>query len=296
MTPETATILAAIIGFVAVIVGVLVQTWLASRQARAQALVEKQRAASQKEKRLEVIMENKVLRCGCVKHPPLSDFEYKGNVLTFSGLYVEIAKEVCLNNSLTPVFLPVDWTDISSAFDDNTLDLVLSVFETNQRLGWGDFTACFHKLAITGVTKAVGSKVEHLDDLYKEEVRIVVTKGEAGWEFITRDLKLPKHRLIVMENSNLTEMMDYVLTGKVDVAICDELSCDEFVSKNPSATCVFKEDNLYLCKNCIMVPKSEPKLREWISREFAQARTSPRIKAIEEPIINDPRKIIRRFS
>jgi len=296
MTPETATIVAALIGLVAVIVGVLAQTWLANRDSKARASLEKQKADLAKDKRLQEIKERKVLRCGCVKHPPLCDFERKGNTIIFSGLYVEIANEVCRNNGLSPVFVPVDWSDMSKAFEDYDLDLVLSVFETNQRLGWGDFVACFHKLAITGVTKAVGSKVSELDDLYKEDIRIVVTKGEAGWEYITRDLDIPKHRLIVMENSDLTEMMDYVLTGKVDVAICDELSCDEFVNKNPTATCVFKEDNLYSCKNCVMLPKNQRKLYDWINKEFAKARRSPQIKAIEDPIIADPRKIIRRFT
>lgn len=296
MTPETATIIAAIIGLLAVILGAFLQVWIMNRDKGPRAHVATHVPPPEKRDRLEEIMERKVLRCGCVKHPPLSDFERKNNTLAFSGFYVELANEVCKINHLDPVFIPVDWSDISKAFDEFDLDLVLSVFETNQRLVWGDFAACFHKLAITGVTRAAESKIHHLDDLYKDDVRIVVTKGEAGWEFVTRDLNIPKHRLIVMENSNLTEMMDYVVTGKVDVAICDELSCHEFVSDNPTAACVFKEDNLYLCKNCIMLPKTQPKLREWINAEFPKARNTPRIKALEEPILADPRKIIRRFT
>lgn len=312
MNPETVTIVTAIISAVAAIAVAIIQ--LKGQRDEKTKAREKERKAlarfdiSSKDtdsnlesartiKHLERITSSKILRAGTVKHPPLSDFEMTKGQVIFSGYYVELCKSVCETNDITPQFVAVDWADIPyKVFNQMDLDLVLSVFETVQRLDGGDFTSCFHKVRLTGLTNSQNTKVSDVNDLYKDDVRIVVTRGEAGWEYVTRELKVPRHRLIIVENSNITEMMDYVLTGRVDVAICDEVSCQEYAKNNRKVKHLFKNNEIFICKNCIMVPKDDKEFRDWVNLEFRKSRNVPQLLELEEKILSDPEKLIRKYS
>jgi hypothetical protein len=247
---------------------------------------------------LDRIMNTKKLRVGCIKHPPLCDFSWRRGKPSFSGLYVELSQVLCEANGLQPEFFPVDWSQVPDEVftKELDLDLVLSIFETSHRSEKADFTAGFYKVGVTGIALKENPQVSDVDDLSRDEVRIVVTKGEAGWEYVTRDLRTPRHRLIVVESSDLSEMMAYVLTKRAHIAICDEVSCYDFAQLNPEVVHLFRENHLYTCKNSIMVRKNEPRLREWLNVEFRKARLAPSIQVIEKSILADPRQVIRKHA
>jgi len=308
ITPELVTIITAIVGAITAIVVAIIQV-RGQKEEKKKAEEKISKLAGQIQSRdsseasllpikhLDRVKTSKILRAGAVKHPPLSEFSWEKGEMVFSGYYVQLCKQVCVNNNIIVQFFPVDWTDIpDKVFKELDLDLVLSVFETVKRCEGGDFTCCFHKVRLTGLTNLQNSRVQTIDDLYKEDVRIVVTKGEAGWEFVTRELKTPRHRLIVVENSNITEMMDYVLNDRVDVAICDEVSCQEYASKNHNVKHIFRDDEVYICKNCIMVPKHDNEFRDWVNEEFRKARNTPKLLEMENEILSDPLKLIRKYS
>ncbi|MEU7881511.1 substrate-binding periplasmic protein [Microbispora bryophytorum] len=283
-----ATIIAAVIGLGGVLITMLAQKEKEDRNAKALAGTAQKTALNQ-------IKERGVLKCGSIKHPPLADFSFKNGNCHFDGLYIEMARTVGRNNGLVMDFQAVDWSDLEHSFDSLGLDLVLSVFETKQRMQFADFTAAFHKIGVSGVTRATGSKVETISDLHNHDVRIVVTKGEIGWEYAVRELKIPKYRLIVMENSSLNEMFDYVISGRADVAICDDVTCATCVEQNDSLNHVFLDDSLYLCKNSIMVPKGDQRFAKWVETEFSKALASPDVRALEAEILATMPKLIRRF-
>ena len=247
---------------------------------------------------LDRIMDTKKFRVGCIKHPPLCDFSWKQGRPSFSGLYVELSQVLCETNGLQPEFFPVDWSQVPDGVftKELDLDLVLSIFETSQRSEKADFTAGFYKVGVTGIALKENARVSDVDDLSKDDVRIVVTKGEAGWEYVTRDLRTPRYRLIVVESSDLSEMMAYVLTKRADIAICDEVSCYDFAQLHPEVVHLFRENHLYTCKNSIMVRKNEPRLREWLNVEFRKARLVQSIQVIEKSILADPRQVIRKHA
>ncbi len=312
MTPEQVTIITAVISALAAIVVAALQLKVQKEEKAKAREKESKNALSDlgsqnKEsksnlalvpiKHLERVTSSKVLKVGAVKHPPLSNFEMVKDQMIFSGYYVELCRVVCETNGITPHFVDVDWTDIPfKVFTEMDLDLVLSVFETNKRLIGGDFTSCLHKVRLTGLAQAKNTKVSNIDDLYNEDVRIVVTKGEAGWEFVTHELKVPRHRLIIVENSNITEMMDYVLSGRVDVAIGDEVSCYDYAKINKKVKHLFRDNEIFICKNCIMVPKEDKEFCDWVNQEFRKARNNPKLMAFEESILSDPDKLIRKYS
>lgn len=246
---------------------------------------------------LDGVLAAKVLKCGTIKHPPLSDFVRGAGGWTFGGFYVELARVACAQAGLEPEFCPVDWSDLPSALTTpgQGLDLVLSVFETRQRLQYADFTAPFHRIGVGAVGLASSRKVTTVGDLQRDDVRIVVTKGEIGWECAVYDLKIPKYRLIVIENANLPEIVDYVRNGRADVAIFDDVTCDSCVSDDPELTHLFAHDSLYLCRNSIMIPKRDEAFGLWVEKTFLQARADPAIAVMEDAVLASAHGMIRKF-
>lgn len=292
LTNEEAQLLAALIGAIAILIGAYITVRVEHSLKHRSSPVH----TAEKKDRLDTIVSTHAIRVGAVKHPPLSNFEWNNNIPRFDGWYVKLCEFVCRENGLHLYLVPVDWGDIPDrVFTDMGLDIVLSVFATGQRSERADFTSCFHCIDLTGITRADNPKVRGVDDLARDDVRIVVTKGEAGWEYVFNDLRTPKYRVIVVETSDITEMMYYVLERRVDVAICDKVSCYDYAQAHPEVQTVFFEDHIYTCRNCIMIPKNEPKLKDWVQKEFAKARRAKEIQDAERVILADSRKLIRKY-
>jgi ABC-type amino acid transport substrate-binding protein len=247
--------------------------------------------------RRDRVLSERVLRCGCVKHPPLADYTRDGGDWVFSGLFVDLARKVESDNLIRVQLTPIDWTDLERAFEDFELDVVLSVFETKKRHEIGDFVCPFYKIGLSGVARAGARKVINPLDLQRDDVKIVVTKGEAGWECATVDLGIPRHRLIVIEAADLATMMDCVASGRADVGICDDVSCMYFIASNPhlSLTRVLDTPPLALCSNSIMVPKGDPSFAAWVDELFSRAREGPLMEAAEDRALAAGNGLIRRF-
>jgi hypothetical protein len=248
--------------------------------------------------RLERVFAKKRFRAGCIKHPPLCNFDWttKDSAM-FSGLYVEICKTVASNTGLDVEFVPVDWGDIPNrVFNDMDLDLVLSVFQTPERAHVNAFTALFHKVNIVGLVKKDNDSIQTPEDIRNGSAPVVVTRGEAGWEFAIQTLGLPRNRLLVVESYDLGTMMKFVESGTAAIAICDEVTCAEFEDSSGHVKRVFTSDPLDTCKNGIMVPANEDAWRSWVGNEFRKARDSAHIKGLEEEILSRPGQVIKRYS
>ncbi len=245
--------------------------------------------------RTERVLRDGVLRCGCVKHPPLADFSLGAEEWEFEGLYVEMAYAVQTLEQIEVALTPIDWSELNRAFDEKELDLVLSVFETRQRASFGDFVCPFYRIGVSGVTQSLSDKVVEPIDLQRSDVTVVVTRGEAGWESAVVDLRIPRHRLLVIESSDLGDMMDYVVTGRADVAICDDVTCNGCVTTRPGLRRVFADQPLNLCSNSIMVPKGDPVFASWIDDRFSKARHHPDVLHREATVLEMSDRLIRRF-
>jgi ABC-type amino acid transport substrate-binding protein len=247
--------------------------------------------------RLHEVLKRGVLRCGCIKHPPLCDFEFQGRTPRFSGLYVEMARAVGKNVGIEVEFAPVDWSELRDAFQPPlNLDLVMSILESRERRTFADFTAFFYSVGVGAIVKRGDERFQKASDLKGEDVCVVVTKGEIGWEYAVRELRLPRQNLTILESSDLTKMAALVVRGEADVVICDDVTCATMEQENPELQRIFKNRPLYLCNNAIMVPKNEPALAEWVQTEFERARESQEIREMEEAIFDAPDMLLMRFT
>lgn len=245
--------------------------------------------------RLEAIRSRGSLRVGVINHPPLSSWSKIGSITSFSGYYVELAREVGMAENVRMEFVPIDWGVLSSSFTNLNLDLVLSIFETRARLRFGDFVACLHKVGVSGVMRADSEKITDPSHLSDPHLRIGVVVGEVGWEYVTHELRLPRNQLVQVDSGKLQTAFSPLVSGDADVAIVDDLTCAQFVEENEGFQHVFKSESLYICKNSIMVPRGEVEFSEWVDDVFLKARHAPHLVELEAETLRKAGGWVKKF-
>jgi len=245
--------------------------------------------------RLEKVRASGVLRCGVINHPPLSAWQQEAGAPVFSGYYVELAREVGVQEGLEIEFVAVSWGVLSSSFTSLDLDLVLSIFETRARLQFADFVACLHKVGVSGVMRASDEPLTEVSQLSDPALRVGTVVGEVGWEYVTQELKLPRLQLVQVDSDALRTAFSPLISGDADIAIVDDLTCAQFVSANPGYQHVFADDSLYVCKNSIMVPRGETEFARWVDESFLAARQSPPLQELESTALKETGGWVKRF-
>ncbi len=295
-----ATIVAAVIsvvGLLAITVWQVRKTMHAPNLAHADTTLSQQAervSSDQGEARRQRVVDSRRIRIGCVRHPPLCDFESTSAGVAASGLYPHIASIAMKDLAIDTDFVGIDWSELRYAFERYDVDLVLSVFDTSERRKFGLFRGNFHKVGVGALVRADDGRVKESPDLRKDELKFVVTRGEAGWEYVKYDLSVPRERTLVVESSNLSDMMDYVANGRADVAICDEVSCVGFARAHPNVKHVLSDDPVYLCMNSIMFHLGEELFAKWFADRFEHALAQPSAAEMEEEIMKTWGRAIRR--
>jgi cyclohexadienyl dehydratase len=253
-------------------------------------------AVETKPSRIDAVKRRGSFRFGCLNHWPLISWHADAaGAFVFEGLYVEIARKVGEVAGLEVELVPMDWGELSRSFDKYDLDAVLSVFETRARLEFGEFVAPMHKVGVGALVPVGTTKVREIPDLQRNDVKVAVVNGEVGWEVAVYDLKIPRHRLILVDSADLRNIFGPLLTGAADVGIIDAVSCAELIASNPGYEHLFSSDPIQMCKNAIMVPRGENAFAEWIDELFIRARSDSEILQREAELLAPYKDIIRRF-
>ena len=267
-------------------------TVVAARKARRASAA----TAEARPSRIDAVKGRGSFRFGCLNHWPLISWHAGADGdFVFEGLYVEIARKVGEVAGLDVELVPMDWGELSRSFDKYDLDAVLSVFETRARLEFGEFVAPMHKVGVGALVPVGAAKVREIPDLQRGDVKVAVVNGEVGWEVAVYDLKIPRHRLILVDSADLRNIFGPLLTGAADVGIIDTVSCAELIASNPGYEHLFSSDPIQMCKNAIMVPRGDNAFAEWIDELFIQARSDSEILQREAEVLAPYKDIIRRF-
>jgi pimeloyl-ACP methyl ester carboxylesterase len=180
------------------------------------------------------------ISAGCFLYPPFSVWTDKdGSEVPdpdggpWSELLVSVLARVKAQYVLTKAR--------SSDFAEDAIgraDVIMGVFRTPDREKFYQFSAPLYRIGLNGVCKAERPVITR-EELGSGDLRVIVQKGEVGWEF-ARD-QLPrvkaKGRLYVVDSPATYEAIDMLTSGNYDIAITDEISCGRFIerlgTKNP---------------------------------------------------------------
>jgi ABC-type amino acid transport substrate-binding protein len=245
--------------------------------------------------RLERIRSSRRIRAGVVKYPPLCDFKRDGLRVEAAGLYPDIFRHFCDTEGLVADFVPVAWSELSSVFDRDVVDVVICVFETRLRLASGDFICKFHKIGM-GAVACVGTRISSIAELKTSGVRVSVIRGGTDWEYVAEELQLPPERIVAVDNYDIHDAIGMVLAGRAEVAIADDVSCIQAIrSYSGHLVHLFAEEHIALCRNGFYVPRGDLQLREFLDRGIRVAREEPALKAAERVILDEFEGVIEEF-
>lgn len=241
---------------------------------------------------LDFILCAKRIRVGCVRYPPFLDYRYVQNRLVVEGLYNTIAAQIAGQNELALEYVPLVWHEFEKALTQRKVDLILSVFDTELRRQFADPAAVMHRIQVGAVAQKTRNRHWTENDLKFSDVRIGVTEGEIGWEWVCEFVGIEnnEHRIRILKNDEITNVMGLLVTGTVDIVLADALSCVKFIEQhgrrffNP-----FQTKALDVCRNGILVRKGEHEFAEWITKEAKRVRKV-------EPVLSLERDIMRKYS
>lgn len=242
---------------------------------------------------LAAIRERRRLRVGCLWYPPFVEFRHEGQNVVASGLYPMMLQYVAAQDSLHVEYEILRWDTAIQAVTTGKVDVVACVLQSGKRRESCDFVGTLYRVGVGGVVCADQDRVRRHEDLSDPNVRIAVTKGEIGWEYAIRYLMLEEqfYRFTVIEDAQITRMMEFVVSREVDVAIADSLSCAQYVERARADGVylrdVFAQSPLHVEDNSLMIAKGATDLRKWLSDGLIRARREPAVVALEEKIAVD---------
>jgi ABC-type amino acid transport substrate-binding protein len=236
------------------------------------------------------IRENGVLRVGCLWYPPFIEFTQQGEKVVAKGLYPTMLDHVASQNGLHVEYQILRWDIAIEAINRRQVDVVACVLQSGKRRESCDFCGSLYRVGVGGVVRADQEKIKRHEDLTNPELRIAVTKGEIGWEYAERYLN-PKQglfRFTVVADTEITRMMNLVVSRDVDIALADSLSCAQYIeharAEGNNLLDIFASFPLHVEENSLMIAKDQDDFRCWLSEGLYLARSMPGVIAMEEQI------------
>lgn len=234
-----------------------------------------------------------VLRVGCLWYPPFVEFTQEGEKVVAKGLYPTMLELIASQSGIRLEYHILRWDMAIEAVSHCQVDVVACVLQSGKRRAHCDFVGTLYRVGVGGVVRADQKKIKRHEDLTKPEVRIAVTKGEIGWEYAERYLRLQQglFRFTVVEDAQITRMMNLVSSHDVDVALADSLSCSQHVdharAEGTDLVDIFASVPLHVEDNSLMIAKGQNDLSRWLSEGLRWARATPEAIVIEERIAQE---------
>lgn len=228
-----------------------------------------------------------VLKVGCLRYPPFVDYDLKRDGVRAWGLYPTILTTMAEEDGFRLEYIPLKWHEVVPSLSNGKVDLVMCVLRSSERRKYGAFVGTIFRVGVGGVARRGQTKIRSYADLSRDDVTIAVTKGEIGWSYAVGDLGLDRHpKLTVVEDASIQKMMGLVLSGEVDCALADALSCAQFISSNPVPPLedVFSGRPIHVEDNALMLSAERTGLAQYLQARIQQVRTSAKVRGLEREI------------
>lgn len=251
---------------------------------------------------LNRILETGTIRVGVAHYPPLSFISKRLDKTGYEafGPVFELVRRLAEAKSIEIEVVPLQWHLLGEHFSQDGCDLLCPIFPTDIRAKYGTVVGVAYSIGLAGVSKVDNQNVTNSDSLRDSEVRVAVTDGEVGWEFM-RDKFPEKFRSVetlVSQSHDITDTMGAVLNERADIALADALSCFRFLQEHDPEGQSLKNplqgEPLRSFQCGFMVPKAEAKFGEWLESEIAKIRISEDFLQYEAKALSGWSNIISR--
>lgn len=179
------------------------------------------------------VTKSKVLRCGYITWPPLSEKE--PNTGKMKGMYIDLTEELARSFGWT-----VEWkeevspTDMASALNSGRIDMMCApIAPVAQRVQWMYFSRSHAYGPYRAYVRKDDARFDgNLENINAPDVRISTIEGELTG--IVARTNYPKAQIVELTmQQGSTNLFENVATGKADIVFNDPFSFGAYDATNP---------------------------------------------------------------
>lgn len=179
---------------------------------------------------LERVRSDHTLRVGYIVFPPAIIKDPRSGRL--SGHFIDTINEITVQAGWKVVYVETDWANFPAGLNSKRFDVSIApTFATIPRALSVNFT---HPLLYAGnsaIARKGDKRFANIDSLDRPGVKIAVTAGEAGHEYVRQHFK--NAQIIVHSGGNETLTFSDVVAGRADVALGDAFFTAKFAESHP---------------------------------------------------------------
>ena len=240
-----------------------------------------------------------ILRVGCLWYPPFVDYKIDSGITEAYGLYPTILASLARDEGIKVQYSVLKWHEAIKSLERGDVDVVACVLKSAERRERCEFAGKIFRVGVGAVVRRGQTKITDHGDLARTDVTIAVTKGEIGWCHATKDLEINDNapRLTVLEDKSIQTMMTLVVSGNVDCALADSLSCAQYIRNSGLSAVledVFASNPVHVEDNCLMLAKGNMEFRSWLDDGIKLIRSMPEVRELEKSIEFQYKGVLRR--
>lgn len=174
------------------------------------------------------------LTVGYFPYPPFSIASSEGSHVDSSspsGPWCEVVTQVLSRLGLSFQFKPVSASDFSDQHRARP-DIIMGLFRTDARSISYDFSQPLHCIGLNAVCRAELPSITK-EHLLEGNLRVIVQKGEVGWEYAHQELRrvLAQGNITELDTHSTKDAIKSLISNNSDLAITDEVSCLGFLEE-----------------------------------------------------------------
>lgn len=262
-----------------------VLTYLAARRSTSQTpTLLPPSIALEKQSTLDRVLEQKVLRVGCIVADPWFIFPEEGS--RPSGIYPAILDDIGERNNLNVIYGPIRNTVVFEQLDAGHIDVVAQLLQTSERARRALFAAYIHNVNMVAIVRKGQIKISKPEDLGSKSVKGAVVKGEIGQEIAREHYGMTEEndRLMVLDTGNVVSVF-YLVHDDVDVAITTGARWIQLRKRDPRVAAKLEHafaSPLLVVPAGSLIRSGEDDFKVWLERETAISRANPQIRSAED--------------
>ena len=174
------------------------------------------------EQEQEWLANHPVVKVGIEQWPPV--LFYQNNRVT--GVTGDMLNLVAEKTGLELQFISGEWNDLLTGFKNKEIDVLPNTYYSKERAEFGMYSASYFALRENIYTKQNNNMIHSLADLVNKKLAIV--KGYATIDSVKK--KYPD--IQILETANLTQSVQYVLSGKADALFESYIISETYFREN----------------------------------------------------------------
>ena len=184
---------------------------------------------------LDRVQRERELRIGFSGYPPFLSVNVDTKVPS-GGFSVDLIERLVekWDPTISIAWVPTNWTNVRTDLVAGKFDLVVEpVFRTIPRAAVVDFSQPFASFGYAiGVVQADDERFSEIGDINRPDVVIAVGQGLSSHEYLREHLPAATN-LRIVPGGQAHAALDEVLLGRVDIALSDSTTIDEYTEAHP---------------------------------------------------------------